>query len=152
MTCPSPQKWHLLSLDLLTEREAAGMYAHAEECARCRKQLGQARQDHAGLLRAFEVFDRNHDQQREQLVAALPPEPVRLRAGRLVRGSRRIGGSIMSIDWKISSRATAAVLAVAACLTLAVLFFISGEGQSGPAKPSLVPWSWPMPSMSSRVI
>ena len=76
MKCPNHESWHLLSLGLLAEAEAAELYAHAEECDACRARLGAARRNHAGLLRAFEVFDHNHDRLREQLMAALPSEAV----------------------------------------------------------------------------
>jgi outer membrane lipoprotein-sorting protein len=91
--------------------------------------LGAAQRNHAGLLRAFEVFDRNHDQQREQLMAALPPELAGFQGDRLVRGWRRLGDSIMPVSWKASGRATAAVLGAAACIALVAVLFVSGGKQ-----------------------
>ena len=72
MNCPSVEQWHLLSMDALDEAQRDALQAHAEQCADCRTAFGRARQDHARLQRAFEVFGRRHDELRDRLMTAVP--------------------------------------------------------------------------------
>ncbi len=123
MNCPSSEKWHALTMDLLGEKDVADLFQHARACDTCRAQLSRARQDHTALLRALEVFDRDHDVLREQLMAAARSiEPSRPnRAPRLLRLGRRIGDYVVNLS--TANRRWAAVLAPAACLLIAVAVF-----------------------------
>ena len=130
MTCPNSEKWTQLSLGLLSEIESASLCEHVQGCNGCRVLLGRARRDHATLLRAFEVFDRDHDVLREQLMtAARHVEPARPnRAPPLIRLGRRIGDSVVNLS--TTNRRWAAVLAPAACLLIAVgVFFWPGTAR-----------------------
>ncbi|MBN1345303.1 MAG: hypothetical protein JXQ73_21600 [Phycisphaerae bacterium] len=130
MTCPTIEDWTLLSMDLLDEPRAEEMREHLETCAACRERCHEARRGHAGLLRVYEVMDRDHDAQREQLLASLPvgsPQPVA--TGWLARGGRRLGGYVMSLNSTTGRRAVA-VLVPAACILIAVLVFLSPSQKS----------------------
>jgi hypothetical protein len=132
MTCPNAGKWDLLSMTLLTPMESTSLLAHAHGCERCRAALGHARRDHAALLRAFEVFDQDHDVLREQLLATLPaalPQRTDPFAGRRVR--RGLGGFIMSLH--AAHRKLAAVLVPAACLLFAVVLVLYWPGRGAVA-------------------
>ena len=75
MTCPSPEKWELMSMDLLDEQEADAVRRHAEGCEECRAAYLSSRRANKKLLRAFEVFDQRHDLQREELMAPMLLRP-----------------------------------------------------------------------------
>jgi hypothetical protein len=109
MTCPAPEQWELLSMDLLSAAERDRILGHARACAACRAALTAARRDHAALLRTFELFDETHDQQREQLLAALPAESD-------LRRLRQRGTIMSPRNWK--PRWIAATLLPAACVVL----------------------------------
>jgi len=126
MTCPNADKWNLLSMDLLSEAEGAELFAHARTCEVCRAALGHARRDHTSLLRAFEVFDQNHDELRNELLATRPVHFLRPRP-RLARAWQGMGGLLMNLN--TTPRRVAAVLAPAACILIAVgLFLVHGQG------------------------
>ncbi len=118
MTCPNAEKWDLLSMDLLEQHESTALLGHARECETCRRQLGQARRDHTALSRAFEVFDRNHDELRDSLLAGLPPATPQ-------RVIRPFGPGA-------TGRRVLAVLLPAACILIA-LFIIFTPGRSNVA-------------------
>ena len=125
MTCPSPQDWELLAVEALGGERAEGMREHARSCPTCREQFQAARRAHIDRVRMYEAFDRDHDELREQLTAALPEElPRRTGAVRLVRGWARLGDIVMSMN-KTAGRRAAAILATAACIVLAVVLFLS---------------------------
>jgi len=125
MTCPTINDWTLLSMDLLDEPQAQQMREHLETCEPCRERCNEARREHVRLLRTYEAMDRDHDTQREQLMAALPDElPRRHGADRLTLGRRRLGDFVMSLN-STTSRRAAAVLLPAACILIAVFVFLS---------------------------
>ncbi|MFQ5807328.1 MAG: hypothetical protein ACE5I3_12845 [Phycisphaerae bacterium] len=124
MRCPSAKDWDRLAMDLLEPAEAERLLAHARSCAACREQFQAARRAHTDRVRMYEAFDRDHDELREQLLAALPDDsPRRSGAGRLVRGWYRLGDYVMSLNTTAGRRA-AALLAPAACILIAVAIFL----------------------------
>lgn len=126
MTCPQKERWHLLSLELLDEQEAEALRAHARECAPCHAACQAARRDHARLLRAFEVFDRDDDQFREQLIAALPQALAGAPApGRPLRVRRWLGDFAMATNYR-PTRWLAFALAPAACVALVLILVLTG--------------------------
>jgi hypothetical protein len=78
----------------------------------------------------YDQFDRGHDELREQLIAALPPQPARSRADRLVRGWRRMGDVAMSINRRLGARAAIGLVSAAACIGIAVLVMSFVPGKS----------------------
>ena len=127
MTCPSEDKWALLSMNLLEPWQASMLQEHLAGCQSCRTLFTQARRDQAAVARTYEAFDRDHDELRDQLMASLPEEvPQRARGGILLRTTRRLGESIMTNP---RIRYTAATLSAAACLAF-VLVVLFGPSQS----------------------
>ena len=128
MTCPHTGKWDLLSMALLPRAESESLLAHARDCERCRVALGHARQDHTALLRAFEVFDHDHDVLREQLLATLPPALPRRTDPSGKRTARGLGGFVMKLH--TTPRKAAALLVPAACLlfTVGLILYWPGRG------------------------
>jgi hypothetical protein len=131
MSCPNVQQWDLLSMELIDSGKTDQLLTHARQCDSCRDLLRRARQDHARLLRAFEVFDRDHERLREELLAAVPVE-LRQRAQPSWRLRLRdsIGSVAMSLN--TTNRRVAAVLLSAACIFL-VLLVLLVPGRSGVA-------------------
>ena len=125
MTCPDAREWDLLVMEVLEDDQAEPLLAHARACPACRKLYDAARREHIDRVRMYEAFDRNHDELREQLMAALPDEPPQ-RSGtdRLVRGWYRLGDYVMSMNATTARRATA-LLAPAACILIAIVIFFS---------------------------
>ncbi len=124
MNCPTANEWALLAMEAVEGVQAESMLAHARICPACREQLEAARRGHIDRVRMYEAFDRGHDELREQLMAALPAEPPgRGGASRLVRGCYRLGDYVMSLNTSRGRRA-AAILAPAACITIAVVLFL----------------------------
>jgi hypothetical protein len=125
MKCPSANEWDLLAIEALDRDQAEPLLAHARECPACRPLLETARREHIDRVRMYEAFDRNHDELREQLLAALPGElPAPIRAGRIARQCYRLGDYIMSLNTSLNRR-VAAALVPAACLVIAVIMFFT---------------------------
>lgn len=127
MTCPGAEKWNALSMALVAGPEAEALLRHARACADCRRRLAEARRDHATLQRACEVFDRDHDRLREQLLAALPaavaPPP---RAVPIAAARRRLGGLAMTLTQRKTRWAALALLPAAGLVAAFAVFFASG--------------------------
>lgn len=130
MKCPSAQAWELVAVEAADSASTEALLGHAAQCAACREQLAEARRAHFDRIRMYEVFDRDHDQLREQLLAALPaenPEPN-------IRGARvRLGELFMSINTR-TTRRFITVLAPAACIVFAALTFLLPGQRSAFAK------------------
>ncbi len=125
MTCPRTAEWDLLAMETLADEPAQALLAHARLCPTCRELYAAARRDHTDRVRMYEAFDRDHDEQREQLMAALPAEaPYRSPVDPLVRGWYRLGDYAMSLG-KTTGRQTAALVVPAAAVILIALFLIS---------------------------
>ena len=108
MTCPDDDKWDLLAMEALEDAQAAPLLAHARTCAACRARYGDARRAHIDRVRMYEAFDRDHDQRREQLMAALPEEaPQHFGAGRAILGWHRLGDLVMRFNTPFGRRAAA---------------------------------------------
>ena len=127
MTCPNDEKWSLLSMNLLEAWEVSELNEHLLTCTACRAKFSRARRDNAALVRTYETLDRDHDQQREQLMASLPQEaPHPAPVGWGASGRRRLGDYVMNsprVRW------TAATVAAAACILLAFSLFVGvGNG------------------------
>ena len=130
MNCPSTHDWDLLAMEALEERAAAPLLAHLKECPDCRGSYEQARRSHLDRIRMYDQLDRGHDSLREQLMAALPPQPARSRADRFVRGWRHTGDFVMSIKHKVGARATIGLVSAAACIGFVVLLMTFAGGRS----------------------
>jgi hypothetical protein len=124
MSCPNTSDWDLLAMEALEADQAEELLTHARACPQCRARYEAARRDHIQRVRMYEAFDRQHDELREQLMAALPADgPARSSADPLVRGWHRLGDCFMLIN-KSAPRRIAAVLLPAACVLLAVLLLV----------------------------
>ncbi len=122
MTCPTDNDWTLVSMDLLDEDRMEWMREHLQTCSSCRARFGEIRRDHVGLLRAYEAMDRDHDIQREQLLASLPTDsPQPDSKGWLSRGWRRLGD--LTVNHPRTRRA-AGLLSAAAVIALAISIFL----------------------------
>jgi outer membrane lipoprotein-sorting protein len=130
MNCPSTHDWDLLAMEAFEERAAAPLLAHLKECPDCRGAYEQARRSHLDRIRMYDQLDRGHDSLREQLMAALPPQPACSRADRFVRGWRHTGDFVMSIKHKVGARATIGLVSAAACIGLVVLLMTFAGGKS----------------------
>jgi len=129
VNCRSANDWDMLAIGLLEDEQSERMLAHAHTCAGCREALAAARRDHADRVRVYETFDREHDQLREQLLAALPAElPRSTGMVRLVLGWHRLGDTVMSMN-KTATRRAAAVLVPAACIVAALIMLLSPGAQ-----------------------
>jgi hypothetical protein len=125
MKCPSADQWDLLAMGLLEEEPAERIVAHARGCPGCRERFHTARREHTERVRMYEAFDRDHDELREQLVAALPDElPEPSREGWIRSSRRRLGGFAMSLN-KTAGRRAAALLVPAACIVVAVAVLLA---------------------------
>ena len=127
MTCPSEEKWTLLSMNLLEPSQVSELNEHLLACGGCREKFRRARCENAALQRTYEALDRDHDELREQLLASLPeqaPPPASTGWGR--RGWRRLGDYVMT-NPKV--RFTTATLAAATCIVFVVTLLL-GSGQS----------------------
>jgi outer membrane lipoprotein-sorting protein len=127
MTCPTDEDWTLVSMDLLDEDRTEWMREHLQTCQECRVRFNEARRDHVGLLRAYEASDRDHDVQRERLLAALPAEvPQPGSKGWIGSGWRRLG------EWTMNNprtRRAAGLFSAAAVIAIAVSVFVRfGDG------------------------
>jgi len=130
MTCPGANDWELLATGVLEGDRADSMLAHARVCQTCRSAFAAARRDHVLLMRMYEALDRDHDDLREQLMAALPDGlPGQFGPRQAVHGRRRLGDILMTLNTKTNRRA-AAVLLPAACLVIAVAIFLVPEQKS----------------------
>jgi hypothetical protein len=124
MNCPGTSDWDLLAMEALDAHQAGELLTHARACPQCRARYEMARRDHIQRVRMYEAFDQQHDDLREQLMAALPADgPARSSADPLVRGWRRLGDCFMLIN-KSAPRRIAAVLLPAACVLLAILLLV----------------------------
>lgn len=130
MTCPRSQDWDLLATDALEDERAAPLLAHARQCPACREVYAAARRDHIDRVRMYEAFDRDHDEQREQLLAALPADaPRHAVPGALARGWYRLGDYTMSLTKTTGRRAVALLVPIAAAVFLA-LFLLPTSSKS----------------------
>ncbi len=77
MSCPSIEKWILLSMGLLGDDEAGQLREHAQACEVCDRALNEAQLDHERLAQAYRAMDQNHESLRQQLLGSLPPAPPR---------------------------------------------------------------------------
>ncbi|MBN2445104.1 MAG: hypothetical protein JXO22_00125 [Phycisphaerae bacterium] len=124
MNCPNVNQWELLAMETLEDAEASALLTHARECPRCRETYQAARRAHIERVRMYESFDRDHDRQREQLMASLPQgAPSQVSGGPVRRGWRRLGDMAMSIN-KTTTRRVIAVLTPAACIAIAALLIL----------------------------
>jgi len=114
-------------MEALEERAAAPLLAHLRECPDCRGAYEQVRRSHLDRIRMYDQLDRGHDSSREQLMAALPPQPARSRADRLVRGWRHTGDFAMSIKNTVGARAAIGLVSAAACIAF-VVFLMTFAG------------------------
>jgi len=130
MNCPNTQDWDLLAMEATDEQTADSLLAHLKECPECRGAYEQARRSHLDRIRMYDQLDRGHDSLREQLMAALPPQPARSRADRLVRGWRHTGDFVMSITHRVGARATIGLVSAAACIGFVVLVMTYAGGHS----------------------
>ena len=129
MKCPSAKTWNLVVMNLLTGEEADSLLTHARSCPACESVYQSARRAHTERMRRYEAFDHDHDVLREQMMAALPDQlPQQLPAGGLASGWARFGDIVMKMNTS-RSRRTAAVLAPAACIVIAVLVTLSNSQQ-----------------------
>jgi len=130
MKCPHANDWDLLAMEVHEGERAEGMREHARTCPTCGEQLQAARRAHIDRVRMYEAFDRDHDELREQLTAALPEElPRRTGAVRLVRGWARLGDIVMSMN-KTTGRRAAAILVPAACVVVIVALSLTVGNKS----------------------
>lgn len=124
MKCPGAEDWVLLAVGAFEDDRAASMLSHAGICQSCREAFDVARRDHVRLVRMYEALDRDHDDLREQLMAALPDAlPGHCGPGQAVHGRRRLGDYLMTLNTKTNRRA-AAILLPAACLVIVVAIFL----------------------------
>ena len=122
MKCPSAEKWDLLALEVLEDDESHGLYSHARVCKNCRQRYQAARREHTERVRMYEAYDRDHDDLREQLMAALPDEQSDHVQGRRPNRSR-LGDILMSMN-KTTGRRAAALLVPAACILIVAMIFL----------------------------
>lgn len=128
MKCPSAKDWDLLAMNLFADEQADEMLAHARICHACRDQFQSARRQHTERVRMYEAFDRNHDELRDQLMAALPDEaPHPSRDGWVARGRRRLGGIAVSMTNSAGRKAAAIIVPAACILIVAAIFFTPGD-------------------------
>jgi len=126
MNCPSPETWELLSMDLLEKQEADAVLRHAETCDACRAAYAASRRTHTHLLRTLEVFDRQHDRRRRELMASLPPTVPDTDETSGIEGGGRLGGIVMSMKKRKGLWATTALLP-AACIVFAFVAFFGSS-------------------------
>lgn len=126
MNCPGPEKWAMLSMDLLTPQEAETLRQHLEACEVCRATYRASRREHASLVRAFEVFDQGHDRQREELMAALRAVDPCDNASRGAPAGGWFGDLLMSIKQQ-KGRWAAAALLPAAVVVFAIVSLIASS-------------------------
>ncbi len=119
MNCPELQSWDLLAMEALEPPQSDVLRQHAAACGDCHARLSAARRAHIERLRAYEAFDREHEQRREQLMAALPEAPPHGAPGFL----RRLGEQLMNTG--PTTRRTAAILLPAACIALFAFLFLN---------------------------
>ena len=120
MTRERKNDWDLLSMGLGEPAQSSSDNDADQAAAR-----DQARRDHTALLRMYEAFDREHDEQREQLMAELPDSPE------CESRRRSLGDSAMTYA---RIRKAVLVLAPAACVVIAVVFALSLGNQSALAR------------------
>ncbi len=126
MTCPDAKTWNLLSMNLLDEDRAESLRQHSLECERCHTAWQEASRQHTELLDAFQAFDCNHVQRRDQLMAMLPESvPFSKRESDIVPRRRWLGGMTMTLR-RHKARWAAVALLPAACILL-VFFLMTGE-------------------------
>lgn len=75
MTRPDREDWDLLSMGLSDPARAEELRREADADPAKRAEFDRARREHAALVRAYEAYDRDHEQLRDQLMAALPDSP-----------------------------------------------------------------------------
>ena len=126
MMCPDAKTWDLLSMNLLDTDRAESFRQHSLECERCYTVWQEASRQHAELLETFQVFDCDHDQRRDQLMAMLPhAAPISKRESDSVLGPKWLGGIAMTLR-RHKTRWAVAALLPAACILL-VFFLMTGE-------------------------
>jgi outer membrane lipoprotein-sorting protein len=122
MKCPEHSNWDLLAIGALDDAQAEVLREHANACDSCRSEFLAARRAHVDRLRRYEALDRDHDQRREELLAALPDSvPSRAQRSSVLY---RMGEFVMSIN-RTTPRRVAAVLVPAACVAIAAILLLS---------------------------
>ncbi len=130
MTCPNAKDWDLLAVGALEGDQAAGLLDHVDTCSECRVRYEEAGRAHRRRVQMYEAFDRDHDDLRDQLMAALPEAtPVSCEANGSARGLYRLGDYLMNPKTNVTRRA-ATFLAPAACILIVVLLFVWSGGES----------------------
>ncbi len=128
MKCPNAKDWDLLAIGTLEGDQAACLLHHARTCSDCRSHYEKAGRAHRRRLKTYEAFDRDHDELRERLMAALPEAtPVSPEANGSARGLYRLGDYVMNLRTNGTRRA-ATLLAPAACILIVVVLFFSSGG------------------------
>ncbi len=126
MTCPDAKTWDLLSMNLLDEGQAESLRQHCSQCERCSATSHEAARQHDDLINAFQVFEFDHDQRREQLMAMLPQSvPASTKEMSPEFWRQWLGGVVMTLKRHKLRWATVALLP-AACI-VAVLVFVTGN-------------------------
>jgi hypothetical protein len=116
-------------MEVLEDEPATRLLDHLRECPDCRRVYEVARRAHLDRIRMYDQLDRGHDDLREQLMAALPPQPARSRADRLVRGWRHTGDFVMTIKSRVGGRAAIGLVSAAACIAFVVLVMTFARGR-----------------------
>jgi hypothetical protein len=126
MNCPDTKTWNLLSMNLLDEDHAESLRRHSMECEQCHAACQNASRQHGELHEAFQAFDRNHDQRRDQLMAMLPQSTsVCETESDIVLRPTWLRGIAMTLR-QHKTRWAAATLLPAACILL-MFFVLTGE-------------------------
>lgn len=125
MTCPDDNQLNLLSMGLLDAPDAGRLESHAQSCERCGERVRAVRRQHIELMRTYEAFDRDHDEQRETLMAMLPDAPPANRSGGKARRVVQRMGDFVMHNRKI--RFTTSLIAAAACVVIGVVLFGSNK-------------------------
>lgn len=126
MNCPDAKSWNLLSMNLLDESDAESLRQHSRECEQCHAARQEAAQQNSELLAAFQAFDRNHVQQRDQLMAMLPQTAPCARKASGIAPLRQWLEEVAMTLQQHKLRWAAVVLVPAACILVGFLL-MSGE-------------------------
>ncbi len=132
MTRPDRQDWDLLSMGLSDPARAEELRREADADPARRAEFDTARREHAALVRAYEAYDRDHEQLRDQLMAALPESPGATAEGGGPGGRRRLKGAALMRH--PTTRIAAFVLTPAAAIVLAFILMIGWNQTSAFAR------------------
>ncbi len=117
---PTPDELALLAMESLERPKADVLRAHLAECDACQAAFAAARGTHARRIASYEAFDHDHDRLRARLRAALPEDAPA--AAPRVTDIQHLGATVMTLSRRPLVGA-AAVLAPAACIVAALLFW-----------------------------